>query len=88
MALDAGPVTVKVVPEIDSEALRDAVIEAISGHAVVKAGETLVVQCRNWGPEQVQAYQAHMDSRDLPFPVLVVIGDELAVATADGQQHD
>ena len=72
--------TVKIVPEIDQEALLAAVLEVISGHAVVKPGQTLVIRVKDWNPEQVEYYQEVLDQRGLPFGVLVVIGDELAVA--------
>lgn len=84
MAADAGTVTVKVVPEIDEEALRNAVIDAIAGHAVVKPGETLVIRARDMSPGQASYYQGYLDARhhDLPFRTLVVTGDEMAVAAA------
>jgi hypothetical protein len=72
--------TVKVVPEIDEEALLEAVLKVIAGHAVVKPGETLVIRSAAWSPDQAEMYQEYLDHRDLPFGVLVVIGDELAVA--------
>ena len=75
-------VTVKVVPEIDEEALLAAVLEVISGHAIVKPGETLVIRVKDWRPEQVEFYQEYLDHRGLPFGALVVIGDELAVGRA------
>ena len=73
-------VRVKVVPEIDEEALLAAVLKVIEGHAVVRPGETLVIRVADWNPEQVEYYQEDLDTRGLPFRVLVVIGDELAVA--------
>jgi hypothetical protein len=74
-------VTVKVVPEIDEEALLGAVLAVISGHAVVKPGETLIIRApKDWGPQQVELYEEYLDARGLPFGVLVVVGDELAVA--------
>lgn len=73
-------VRVKVVPEIDEEALLAAVLKVIEGHAVVRPGETLVIRLQDWSPEQAQYYQEDLDSRGLPFRALVVIGDELAVA--------
>lgn len=69
--LPPGPVlTVEVV----EAALRECV-------TVVKPGETLVIRCRDWTPAQVEQYQDYVDSAwgDLPFRVLVVIGDEFAV---------
>jgi hypothetical protein len=73
-------VRVKVVPEIDEEALRDRILEVINGHAVVKPGETLVIRLKDWSPDQAEYYQEDLDRRGLPFGPLVVIGDELAVA--------
>ena len=77
---DSTPLVVKVIPEIDEEALLAAVLDVISGHAIVKPGETLVIRVKDWRPEQVEFYQEYLDQRGLPFGVLVVIGDELAVA--------
>ena len=73
-------VHVKVVPEIDEEALLNAVLKVIAGHAVVRPRETLVIRSAEWYPDQAEQYQEYLDHRDLPFGVLVVIGDELAVA--------
>ena len=71
---------VKVAPEIDEEALRDAMLKLIAGHAVIRPGETLVIRCGGWTPDQADCYQEYLDHQDLPFRVLVVIGDGLAVA--------
>ena len=78
-------VRVKMVPEIDEEALLAAVLKVIEGHAVVRPGETLVIRLQDWNPEQVEYYQEHLDRQELPFRVLVVIGDELAVARPDAE---
>jgi len=72
--------SVKAVPEIDEEALLGAVLAVISGHAVVKPGETLIIRMRDWSADQVEYYQEYLDAHGLPFGVLVVVGDELAVA--------
>ena len=73
---------VRVVPEIDEEALLDAVVKVISGTTVVKPGETLVIRSRDWTVDQAAQYQGYLTAfyDGLPFRVLVVIGDELAVA--------
>lgn len=76
-------VRVKVVPEIDEEALLGAVLAVISGHAVVKPGETLIIRMRDWNADQVDQYQEYLDHQRLPFRVLVVVGDELAVAESE-----
>jgi hypothetical protein len=73
-------ITVKVVPEIDEEALRDAIVKVIAGHAVVRPGETLVIRCGDWNADQAEQYQDYLDHSGLPFRALVVVGDELAVA--------
>lgn len=73
-------VRVKMVPEIDEEALLAAVLKVIEGHAVVRPGETLIIRGGHWKPEQADCYQEYLDHQDLPFRALVVIGDELAVA--------
>lgn len=73
---------VKVIPEIDKAALREAVLEVITSVTVVKPGETLVIRLKDWNPDQVEYYQEDLDRRGLPFRVLAVIGDELAVAAA------
>lgn len=87
MAGSETEVRVKVVPEIDEEALRDRILEVISGHAVVKPGETLVIRLKDWNADQVEYYQEHLDARhhagEIPFRPLVVIGDELAVVQGD-----
>ena len=76
-------VTLKVIPEIDEEALRDRLLEVIAGHAVVKPGETLVIRLKDWDVGQVEYYQEYLDGKGLPFRVLAVVGDELAVAAAE-----
>jgi len=73
-------VRVKMVPEIDEEALLAAVLKVIERHAVVRPGETLVIRLRDWNADQAEQYQEYLGYQDLPFRVLVVIGDELAVA--------
>lgn len=50
----------------------------------VKPGETLVIQERNWTPNQVREIQRWLDGeRDsgrIGFKVLAIIGEELAIA--------
>jgi len=77
---------VKLVPEIDEEALRDRIIEVIAGHAVVKPGETLVIRVTDWTPGQADCYQQVLDAQGLPFRVLVVIGEGLAVAKPEDDE--
>jgi hypothetical protein len=71
------------LPQIDEEALLEAVLKVISGHAVVKPGETLVIRVRDWTPTQVDMYQEYLENRhaggEIPFRPIVVIGDELAI---------
>jgi hypothetical protein len=54
---------------------------------VVRPGETLVVRGGDWAPYRVRELQEALDTmiaaRGLKFSVLVVPGDELAVAQAD-----
>lgn len=80
-------VRLKVVPGIDEEALLEAVLRVISGHAVIKPGETLVIRSGDWTPMQAEQYQEHLDARhdagEIPFRVLVVIGQELGVVQAE-----
>jgi hypothetical protein len=66
-------------PVLTSEVVEAAFRECVT---VVKPGETLVIRCRDWTPGQAGQYQEYIDAdwRDLPFRVLVVIGDELGVA--------
>ena len=78
-------VRVKMVPEIDEEALLAAVLKVIEGHAVVRPGETLVIRLRDWNADQAERYQEYLGYQDLPFRVLVVLGDELAVARPDAE---
>jgi hypothetical protein len=70
--------------DLDEEALRDRIIEVIAGHAIVKPGETLVIRSSTWTPDQADQYQEYLDARhgcgEIPFRVLVVLGDGLAVA--------
>jgi hypothetical protein len=77
-------VDVKLNPRIDEEALLAAVLKIISGHAVVKPGETLVVRVKDWPADAGEDYQEHFDARhragEVPFRVVVVMGDELAVS--------
>jgi hypothetical protein len=80
VAMPQPAVACPVPVAIDEDALRDAVLRVIAGHATVMPGETLVIRCQGWNPEQAQYYQEDLDRRGLPFRVLVVIGDELAVA--------
>lgn len=53
---------------------------------VVKPGETLVIQGRNWTPAQMRDVQDWMDrereSDRISFKMLAVLGDELAIAEA------
>lgn len=78
--LPPGPVLTREVVEA---ALRECV-------TAVKPGETLVIRCRDWTPGQVDQYQEYIDEawRDLPFRVVAVIGDELAVAPAGADTEE
>ena len=56
---------------------------------VVKPGETLIVRVPvTWVPDQVSNYQKNFSDwarlLDLPFKVIVVIGEELGVAEPGG----
>lgn len=90
-----------LTPETAKALLRECV-------TVVSPGETLVVRVPDtWTPQQAGEYQEHADiataSGRISFPVLVLIGEELAVAKpfdehaaealavaalGDRQQHD
>lgn len=65
-------------PVLTSEVIEAALRECVT---VVKPGETLVIRCRDWTPGQVEQYQEYIDAewRELPFRVLMVIGDELGI---------
>lgn len=71
-------------PVLTREVVEAAIRECVT---VVKPGETLVIRCRDWTPDQAGQFQEYADAawRDLPFRVLAVIGDELAVAPAEPQ---
>ena len=70
-------------PVLTREVVEAAVRECV---AVVKPGETLVIRCRDWTPEQAEQcmeYFGYMaEAGEIPFRPLVVIGDELAVVPA------
>ena len=83
-----GPVTHFVIPSpppLTPDQIRHLLRECVT---VVKPGETLVIQERNWTPEQVREIQQWMDVEHadgrISFKVLVVIGGELAVAESEG----
>jgi hypothetical protein len=69
-------------PVLTREVVEAAVRECVT---VVKPGETLVIRCRDWTPDQAEQWQEYIDAawRDLPFRVVVVIGDELGVASPE-----
>lgn len=72
-----------LTPETAEALLREHV-------TVVAPGETLVVRVPgSWTPEQAEHYQEYADAATacgrISFPVLVVIGEELAVAPAAPQ---
>lgn len=77
------PVTVKLIPELDVDGFREQVIDLLLSYAVVGPGDTLVMRVRDWSPEQVELYQGHLDrlaaDRGLPFRVLAVMADDMAV---------
>lgn len=87
MAGDAT-LNVKLVPEIDEEALREQARKILLGEAalIVKPGETLVIRTTGLTPQQIKLYQEYADlytaGLDAPFRVLIVHGDELAIASA------
>jgi hypothetical protein len=67
-----------LTPEVARALLRECV-------TIVRPGETLVVRVPpSWSPQQAEWYQEHADIATadgrIPFRVLVVIGDGLAVA--------
>jgi hypothetical protein len=69
-------------PVLTPEAARALLRECVT---VVQPGETLVIRAPvTWSPQQAELYQEHADAATeagrIPFRVLVVIGDELAVA--------
>lgn len=67
-------------PVLTTEAATALLRECVT---VVKPGETLVIRSRDWTPHQAEMYQEFLDARHaaggLPFRVVVVIGDEVAV---------
>lgn len=67
-------------PVLTREVVEAAVRECVT---VVKPGETLVIRCRDWTPDQAEQcteYFRYMaEAGEIPFRPLVVIGDELAV---------
>jgi hypothetical protein len=67
------------LPEHIRKALGDAV-------TIVKPGETLIIRTKSLTPQQMREYQHALDDfaeyRQLPFQVLVVHGDDLAVGEA------
>lgn len=75
----------KLNPEIDKEALLEQWREALlsASAVIIRPGETLVIRLKDWSADQVEYYQEDLDRRGLPFRVLAVIGDELAVATPE-----
>jgi hypothetical protein len=73
-------VRVKLVPDIDEDALRQQILDVINGHVIVKPGETLVIRMKDWSADQVEYYQRYLNAQGLPFKVLAVSCDELAVA--------
>lgn len=83
-AMKAGPHQHRVnlqPPPLAEDEVRQLLRECVT---VVKPGETLVIQGRNWTPNQVREIQDWMDAEHesgrIDFPVLAVIGDELGVA--------
>ncbi len=66
------------------EAVEAAVRECVT---VVRPGETLVIRCRDWTVDQadqcMEYFGALADAGVIPFRPLVVVGDELAVASAE-----
>jgi hypothetical protein len=75
---------VRVLPQaplLTPETARALLSECVT---VVKPGETLVIRVpESWTPQQAEQYQEYADaatgSARISFPVLVVIGEELAV---------
>lgn len=67
------------VPEHVRKTLGDAAL-------IIKPGETLIIRTETLNARQMDEYQAALDYlakvRQLPFKVLVVHGDDLAVAEA------
>lgn len=67
-------------PVLTREVVEAAVRECVT---VVKPGETLVVRCRDWTPDQAGQYMEYFgymaQAGEIPFRPLVVIGDEVAV---------
>ena len=83
-AMKAGPHQHRVnlqPPPLAEDEVRQLLRECVT---VVKPGETLVIQGRNWTPNQVREIQDWMDAEHesgrIDFRVLAVIGDELGVA--------
>ena len=75
MSADTGAV---LTPEVARALLRECV-------TVVQPGETLVVRTHDWWtPDMANEYQRCVDedteSGRIPFKVVIVLGDELAIA--------
>ena len=68
-------------PPLSPDEVRQLLRECVT---VVKPGETLVIRGRNWTPRQVHEIQQAMnvmhEDGAIPFKVLAVFGDELAIA--------
>ena len=87
MAVEAGD-GAQVTDELRPDQVRQLLRECVT---VVKPGETLIVRVPvTWTPEQVGNYQQNFNDwaryLELPFGVIVVIGDELGVA--EGSNDD
>jgi hypothetical protein len=83
MTVDLPPAIIKVIPDIDVDGFREQVIDLLLSHAVAGPGDTLVMRVKDWTEQQVDGYQQHLDrlaaDRGLPFKVLAVMGDDMAV---------
>ena len=85
----SGPYEHRVIPSpppLTPDEIRQLLRECVT---VVKPGETLIVRVPvTWAMDQVSNYQKNFSDwarwLDLPFKVIVVIGEELGVAEPGG----
>jgi hypothetical protein len=88
LAEAAGRYEMRLLPQappLTPEQIRCLLRECVT---VVKPGETLIVRVPvTWNPEQVSNYQKNFNDwarwLELPFRVIVVIGDELGIAETE-----
>jgi hypothetical protein len=79
---EAHPLQVLPPESLPPDELRQLLRECAT---VVKPGETLIIRTHDkWTPAQMRDLEDMIDSRELPFRVILVPGAELGVAEAPG----